>query len=210
MASIDFSLYLVTDRRLFPAGDALFTAVEDGLKGGVRAVQLREKDLTVREILDMAYRMRELTAKYHAGLFINDRVDIALSAGADGLHLAQSGIPVHAARKITGDTFAIGASAHNLNEALVAEREGADFITFGPVYPTPSKLRYGAPVGTEALKKASEALSIPVFGIGGIEVENVEEVIRAGARGIAVIRGILNRADRKGAAEEYLSALETP
>lgn len=208
----DFKLYLITDRKLltksseFPVQSShLLVAVEDALKAGVKVVQLREKDLPIRELLDLAYRMREVTARYSAMLFINDRVDIALCVEADGVHLGQSGIPVHAVRNIVGEKLLIGASTHRLEEALAAEREGADFITFGPVYDTPSKRKYGEPVGIESLKSAAGKTSIPVFGIGGITTDRVKEVMNAGARGIALISGILGEADIKGAARKYLA-----
>jgi thiamine-phosphate pyrophosphorylase len=202
---VDFSLYLITDRKLIAHHSSLITAVEDALKAGVRAVQLREKDLPIRELLDMAYTMREVTARYNAMLFINDRVDIALCVEADGVHLGQSGIPVRAVRNIVGKELLIGASTHHLEEALAAAREGADFITFGPVYDTPSKRKYGEPVGTGALQMVSEKISLPVFGIGGISPDRVKEVMLAGVRGIALISGILGEADIKGSAKKYLA-----
>ncbi len=204
---IGFKLYLITDRKLFADSGEMFAAVEEALKAGVKAVQLREKDLATRELLDMAYRMRELTARYNARLFINDRADIAMCVNADGVHLGQSSMPVYAARKVVGDKFMIGVSTHNLDEALTAEREGADFITFGPIYRTPSKLKYGRPVGIESLKIVAEKVSIPVFGIGGIKPDNVKEVVNAGAHGAALISGILGEHDVRKAAGNYLKIL---
>ncbi len=208
---VDFSLYLITDRKVvtgdpeFPTQSSrLLHGVEEALKAGVRAVQLREKDLPTRELLAVAYKMRELTTSYGARLFINDRLDIALSVDADGVHLGQSGIPVEAARKITPGEFLIGASTHNVAEALAASGEGADFVTFGPLYRTPSKLRYGEPVGLDALKEVTEKITIPVFGIGGVKIDTIGDVISSGARGIALISGILGDADIKKAAEMYL------
>ncbi len=201
---MDFSLYLITDRKLVPRSSSLIIAVEDALKAGVRAVQLREKDLAIRDLLALAYRMREVTARYGAMLFINDRVDVALCVEADGVHLGQSGIPVNAARKLAGSKLFIGASTHDLEEALVAEREGADFITFGPLYDTPSKRKYGAPVGIGSLRNVAGKISLPVFGIGGITTDRAREVLDAGARGIALISGILGDADIEGAAEKFL------
>jgi len=204
---IDFTLYLITDRKLFAAHPLLFSAVEGALRAGVRAVQLREKELPVRELLEMAYNMRELTRKYGARLFINDRVDIALCAEADGVHLGQSGIPVSAVRNMVKEEFIIGASTHSMEEATTAEREGADFITFGPLFETPSKRAYGAPFGVEALREVRERVSIPLFGIGGIKHGNVREVLQSGAFGVALISGILGEADIKGATERYLNML---
>jgi thiamine-phosphate pyrophosphorylase len=205
---IDFTLYLITDRKLLAAHHLLFSAVEDALRAGVRAVQLREKDLPIRELLEMAYRMRELTDKYHARLFINDRVDIALCAEADGVHLGQSGIPVSAVRNLVEESFIVGASTHSVEEATIAEREGADFITFGPLFETPSKRTYGAPLGLDALREVKERVSIPLFGIGGIKPAHVREVMDAGAFGVALISGILGETDIKGAAEGYLHILQ--
>jgi thiamine-phosphate pyrophosphorylase len=204
---IDFKLYLITDRKLFADNGLMFATIEKALKAGVRAVQLREKDLPTRELLDMAYRMRELTARHDAKLFINDRADIAMCVNADGVHLGQSSMPAYAVRKVVGDRMMIGVSTHNLQEALTAEREGADFITFGPVYPTPSKLKYGKPVGIEALKKVSKEISIPVFAIGGIKPDNVKNIINAGAYGAALISGILGENDVRKAAGNYLKIL---
>lgn len=204
---IDFNLYLITDRKLFTDHHLLLAAIEDALKAGVKAVQLREKDLPIRELLDMAYRMKGLTARYNAMLFINDRVDIALCVNADGVHLGQSSIPVRAVRNMVGDRFMVGASTHNLEEVIIAKEEGADFITFGPIYHTPSKLKYGEPFGIEALKKVGGKVSIPIFGIGGIKADNVKDVMNSGACGIALINGILGGADIRGAAKKYFKAL---
>jgi thiamine-phosphate pyrophosphorylase len=202
--SIDFKLYLITDRKLFTTVDLLYAGVEDALKAGVKAVQLREKDLPTRDLLALSYRFRELTTRYGAMLFINDRLDIAMSVNADGVHLGQSSIPVYAVRNVVGRKLKIGFSAHNLEEALTAEKEGADFITFGPLYQTPSKLKYGNPVGLEALKKVKGSIYLPIFGIGGIKLNNAVDVMQAGASGIALISGILGAADIRKAAGEYL------
>ncbi len=188
---IDFRLYLITDRKLFADSNEMFAAVEETLKGGVKAVHLREKDLGIRELLEMAYKMREITKKYKAKLFINDRVDIALAVGADGVHLGQSSMPPSAVRKIVKDKLMIGVSTHGIKEAREAEKSGADFITLGPIYKTPSKMKYGKPVGIEMLRNVKSDVSIPVFAIGGIKEDNVKEVMDAGADGIALISGIL-------------------
>jgi thiamine-phosphate pyrophosphorylase len=204
---IDFTLYLITDRTLFASHHALFNALEDALRTGVKAVQLREKDLPVRELLEMAYRMRELTQKYRARLFINDRVDVAMCVGADGVHLGQSGIPVSAVRNMVKEGFIIGASTHSVDEATTAEREGADFVTFGPLFETPSKRRYGAPLGIGSMGEARKRVSLPIFGIGGIQQGKVREVMDSGAFGVALISGILGETDIKAAAEGYLQIL---
>ncbi len=204
---IGIKLYLITDRNLFADDYSLFTAVVEALKAGVKAIQLREKDLGIRELVDMAYKMREVTKRYKAKFFINDRVDIALAVGADGVHLGQMSIPPFAVRKIAGDKLMIGASTHSLKEALEAEKSGADFITLGPVYKTPSKLKYGKPIGIDALKKVKSRVSIPVFAIGGIKENKVKEVMGAGADGVALISGILGAKNVGEKTMEFLKLL---
>ncbi len=202
---IGFRVYLITDRRLFSGIDGLLEGVEEALKGGVRAVQVREKDLPTRELLSLSYRMRDVTGRYGASLFINDRADIALAVGAEGVHLGQAGMPVRAVRKVLPDDMLIGVSTHSVEEALQAEEEKADFITIGPVFPTPSKLRYGAPIGLETVRAVRERVSVPMFGIGGIKSDNVREVMETGVNGIALISGILSAPDRRHAAESFNS-----
>ncbi len=169
-----------------------YEGIEDALKGGLQALQLREKDLSVRQLYATACRLREITSRYGARLFVNDRLDVALSVEADGIHLAGTSIPPRAVHKVTGGKMIIGVSTHTLEEAIEAEREGADFITFGPVYKTPSKKKYGPPVGIEKLKEVAEKVSIPVFGLGGIKIERVQDVLKAGAQGVALISAILS------------------
>jgi thiamine-phosphate pyrophosphorylase len=201
---VDFKLYLITDRKLFQTQDDLFRGVEDALKAGVKAVQLREKDLPTRDLLDLAREFRELTRHYSASLFINDRLDIALIVEADGVHLGNASIPVNVVRKVVSDRLLIGCSTHSLKDALEAAEGGADFITFGPVFQTPSKAQYGEPVGLEAMRGASRKVSIPIFGLGGIKINNIREVLDFGASGVALISGILAAADVGAAAGAYL------
>ncbi len=206
---VDFRLYLVTDRMRLPdtrnpqgATRGLLSAVGKALSGGVRAVQLREKDLATRDLLKLAYRMRSLTEKYGARLFINGRFDVALAVRADGVHLTQQSIPVRAVRNAVGGQLLIGVSTHSLKEAREAENGGADFITLGPVYRTPSKLKYGPPAGLDTLKRVCSAVGIPVFAIGGVRGRRIREVRAAGAYGVAMISGILGAADIRRKAEE--------
>jgi thiamine-phosphate pyrophosphorylase len=204
----DFKLYLIIDRKLFNAQCSMYMAIETALEAGVGVIQLREKDLSVRQIFDMAVWMRELTAEYGARLFINDRVDVALSVGADGVHLGRNSIPAHAVSKIAGGKLMVGVSAHGIEEAVEAEKDGADFITLGPIYETPSKLKYGKPIGIDILRKAKSRLSIPVLAIGGIKLERLKEVMDAGADGIAMISAILGSNDIKESTEEFLRLLK--
>ena len=205
---IDFKLYLITDRKLFPDRHLLFAAIEEALKSGVKAVQLREKDLGTRELLDMAYTLKGLTTRYDAKLFINDRVDIALSVNAEGVHLGNSSMPAHAAKRVAGGNLLIGTSVHSLEEAAKAEKDGADFITLGPVFETPSKMRYGKPLGTDILGLARDEVSIPVFAIGGIKTDRVDRVLQSGAYGIALISDVLTSNDIKTTTEEFLRLLK--
>jgi len=196
---IDFRVYLITDRKLCPGGEIVET-VARALDGGVRAVQLREKDLPGRELFRLAERMRRLTEGYGARLLINDRADVAMAIGADGIHLGVLSIPPREARRLLGAQAAIGCSAHNAEELREAEEGGADFVTFGPVYATPSKDPFGPPVGIPALASACRTAGIPVFALGGVGTGNLEEVVRAGSFGIALISGIVAAADPRAAA----------
>lgn len=203
---IDFNLYLITDR-LQTGSVRLVDVVEDALKGGVRGVQLREKDLSSRELYELAYDIRKLTAKYDAKLIINDRVDIALAVEADGVHLGLNSLPIHRVRKLLGSSRLIGLSCHNQVNAIMAQENGADFITFGPVYYTASKANYGKPVGVEKLETVSQLLQIPVFALGGIKKTNIPEVMVAGATGIALVSAIIASDDPKSEAEQMLAML---
>jgi len=203
---LDFSLYLITDRKQVPGGD-LCAAVEEALRGGVRAVQLREKDLSGRELYELACRVRACTSRYGAKLLLNDRLDIALAAGADGVHLAESSLPLPQVRKIAGEQLLVGVSCHNRETALAAQKNGADFITFSPIYFTPSKARYGEPVGTERLAEVCRLLRIPVFALGGITPEKVPAVLGCGAHGIALISAILVAQEPERAAREMMALL---
>jgi thiamine-phosphate pyrophosphorylase len=205
---MDFRLYLITDRKLFTDESLFLGAIEQALAGGVKAIQLREKDLGTRELLDMAYRLRRLTGGYGARLFINDRVDIALAVEADGVHLGGSSLPAGAARRIAREKFLIGVSTHGIEEAEAAEREGADFITVGPVYETPSKMKYGRPIGPEVLRKVKEKTSVPIFAIGGITLERVGEVLGSGACGIALISAVLAAREIKSTTESFMRLLK--
>ncbi|MDA8087957.1 MAG: thiamine phosphate synthase [Nitrospiraceae bacterium] len=203
----DFRLYLITGG---PAS-GLLEAVGLALEGGVRAVQLREKDLPVRELLDLALRLRELTWRHRARLFINGRVDVAIAARADGVHLGAAGMPPEAARGAmvrAGKELMIGVSTHSLKEADAAQRAGADFITFGPVFDTPSKRPYGPPLGPARLAEAVMAVNVPVFAIGGIKYSGLKEVISTGVSGVALISGILGADDIKKEAGLFMRELE--
>ncbi|MEK7680280.1 MAG: thiamine phosphate synthase [Deltaproteobacteria bacterium] len=197
-------LYLITDRKLCPNEDFM-PVVKEALDAGVRLIQLREKDLPARKLLELARELRALTARYKARLFVNDRIDIALISKADGVHLGQTSFSPKDARSIKKERLLLGVSAHGIKEAQKAEDEGADFITLGPIYPTPSKLDYGPPLGLDVLKKTREAVHIPLFAIGGIGRDRLKDVINAGADGAALIRAIFASTDIGKAVGEILT-----
>lgn len=206
MTSVDFDLYVVSDRSQ-TNGRELTWVLEQALDGGVKAIQLREKDLSGRDLFNLAEAVRKLTGRYGAKLLINERIDVALAVDADGVHLGKASIPIATARQLVGPERLIGASVHALAEAQQAEQAGADFVVFGPVYFTPSKAAYGAPQGLAPLRQVVEKTSRPVYAIGGVKRENIEEVMAAGARGIALISAIVSAREPQQAAREILETL---
>ncbi len=204
--SIDFRLYLITDRHVTKL--PLVEAVRLALEGGVKAVQLREKDLPVRELLALARELRSVTRERGAKLFINDRVDVAVDVGADGVHLGDQSMPVDAVRKTVGRSMTLGVSTHSVAEAKAAEQGGADFITLGPVFETPSKASYGAPLGLEPLREARRCVDIPIFALGGVKGRNIGHVLWAGAYGISMISAVLGAADIRKAARNTTAMID--
>lgn len=202
--SVDFRLYLITDRKV--ATKPLPEAVRLALEGGVRAIQLREKDLPVRELLAMARELRSITREFGAKLFVNDRVDVAMIVGADGVHLGNASMPVEAVRKIVGTKMLVGVSTHSVEEAIAAQAGDADFITLGPIFETPSKSKYGSPVGLDIINEVKNEINIPIFAIGGINSGNIKQIITSGASGFAVISSILAASDIKSAAAMSMKA----
>ncbi len=207
MSRVGFSLYLVTDRKQ-TSGRPLLEVVAECLDAGVRAVQLREKDLTTRELFGLGTELRELTRRYGTALLINDRIDVALALDADGVHLPGHSFPAESARKIVGPKMLIGASVHNVTEAEEAEAGGADFIVFGPIFETPSKRPYGPPQGLDALRAVRQTVSLPLFAIGGITPGRVRAVKEAGADGVAAISALLGAPHPGRATRDFLKELE--
>ena len=204
---VDFNLYLITDRHQVPVGRTLTATVEAALRGGVRAVQLREKDLGAAELLPLAMELRDLTRRFAARLLINDRIDVALAVDADGVHLGGHSLPVTVARRLLGAEKLIGVSTHRPGEIALATAAGADFVTFGPVFTTPSKAGFGPPLGVAALRAACTAGQLPVFALGGIKANHLPELTGSGAHGIAVISAIIATPDPRAAAGAFVGKL---
>ena len=202
---LNFNLYFVTDRKQ-TANRPLTDVVHAALDGGVRAVQLREKDLEGRELYVLAEQLRALTRRYQARLLVNDRLDVALAVEADGVHLGQNSFAVEDARRLLGAEKLIGVSTHSQHEIAAAQE--ADFLVFGPVYYTPSKAAYGEPQGLDRLRAAVAHSAAPVFAIGGIKTERVAEVLETGAHGIAMISAISAATDPAQAAQALLQQLD--
>lgn len=203
---IDFNLYLIAGRGE-TLGRNLEFVVEEALRGGVRAVQLRDKALSTKELYETAYELRRLTSRYGAKLLINDRVDVALAVEADGVHIGADSLPIYKVRRLLGERRLIGVSCHNQVQAITAQEMGADFITFGPVYYTASKAAYGDPVGVEKLDMVTGMLEIPVFALGGISLQNCAEVVSCGVRGIALISAVMAAPEPRDAAKALLAQL---
>jgi thiamine-phosphate pyrophosphorylase len=202
---LGFSLCLVTDRS--GVTGTLEEAVEECLAAGLRAVQLREKDLGARDLLSLALEVRESTGRHGARLVVNDRADVALAVGADGVHRTGTSLPISSLRAISPPGFLIGASVHSVADARAAEPEGADFLFFGPIYDTPSKRRYGPPQGLALLERVASAVRLPVFAIGGVTPARVAELQRAGASGVAAIGAVLGSERPGDVVKAFLDAL---
>lgn len=202
---IDYSLYLVTDRDILKRRDILI-ATEEAIKGGVTLVQLREKSISSLDFYNLALKMKKLTHYYNVPLIINDRLDIALAADADGLHIGQDDLPIEAARKLLGKSKILGYSVGNVEEAIFGVKNGADYLGAGPVYPTGSKSDAREPIGIDCLRSIKENVKVPIVGIGGIGMNNIAEVRASGIDGISLISAILGKDNVEAASRELISA----
>jgi thiamine-phosphate pyrophosphorylase len=202
----ELSLCLVTDRTQTRGRD-LVAVVGECLAAGLPAVQVREKDLGAADLTFVCRRLVVGARDAGAMLVVNDRVDVALAVGADAVQRTHASLAVDDIRAVAGRKLRIGASVHSLEEAVDAELKGADWVTFGPVYDTPSKRPYGAPQGLDRLAVVTRGLRIPVVAIGGITPERVKDVRAAGARGVAAISAILSARSPADATRAFLEAL---
>lgn len=191
LKSID--IYPVTCQE-FSEGRTNLEVLAAVLAGGAKIIQLREKHWDKKDLYELAIEFRKRTRRQHALLIINDHVDVALAAGADGIHLGQEDLPIGAARKIAPELI-IGASSHNLSEALKAEQDGADYVNIGPIFPTKTKANTVSFLGPEAIGEIGPQLTVPFTTMGGINPDNINRVLEAGARRIAMITGITRAAD---------------
>ena len=205
-ARINFRLYVVTDRHE-AAGRDLEEIVVAAAQGGAGAIQLREKDLSARDLYALGARLQAALVPYGVPLLINDRLDVALALDAAGVHLAGHSLPTAIARRVLGAGKLLGVSTHSVEEARCAAEDGADFIVFGPVFTTPSKVAYGPPQGLQHLRTVVRAVHIPVIAIGGIDHTNLPQVMQAGAYGVAMIRAVLAAPDSYKATQQLRAAL---
>ena len=201
MRSVDYSLYLVTDRAL-ARGRATADVVRAAVAGGVSCVQLREKNGGTREFIEETRAVQAALRGTGVPLIVNDRVDVALAVGAEGVHLGQGDMPIADARRLGPPEWIIGISAESVADAIRAERDGADYVGVSPVFATPTKADHAAPLGLEGLRAIRAAVNIPLVAIGGIHAGNAREVVRAGADGLAVVSAIVAADDPRAAAEE--------
>jgi thiamine-phosphate pyrophosphorylase len=197
-------LLVITDRQA-THGRPLAEVVRAALTGGARLVQLREKDLDGGALFALAEELLADCRRFEARLLVNDRIDVALAAGVDGVVLPADSFPTAVARRLVGEAMLVARSTHSVPEVEQALQEGCDFVLFGPVYETPSKAAHGRPQGIAALRAASR-IAIPVYAVGGVTAENAPAVQRAGAHGVAVIREAMAADDPAAAVARLLAA----
>jgi len=202
---MDLSLYVVLDRTA-SAGRDLEVILDATLAGGCRMIQLREKEWPSGRLLPLAERMRDRCRRVGATFIVNDRVDLALAVGADGVHLGQDDLPPRAARPLLRPGMVLGRSTHSVGQAREAQVEGADYIAVGSMFPTRTKPDFQL-VGPELIRAIRPETRSPLVGIGGVTRENVAEVIRAGADGVAVISAVCGAPDPAAATRDFLAAI---
>lgn len=202
-SKIDYSLYLCTDRNIM-SDTSIEECVEKSLKGGVSVVQIREKDCSGKEFLQIAKSVKEITKRYDVPLIINDRVDVAIAVGADGVHVGQDDLPCAIVRSMVGEDMIIGVSASSLTEALKAQQDGADYIGVGAMFATDTKTDAKV-VSMEELDRIRREVSIPIVVIGGINKTTLPDFIGKGIDGIAVVSAIVSQNDVESAARELKS-----
>jgi thiamine-phosphate diphosphorylase len=202
---MDPSLYVVLDRAA-AGGRDLVDVLDAALAGGSRLIQLREKDWPSGRVLPLAERLRARCAAAGATFIVNDRVDLAVAVGADGVHVGQDDLPARAARPLLRPGMILGVSTHSLAQARAAQADGADYVAVGSMFPTRSKAEFQL-VGPGLLRKLRGEIRVPLIGIGGITHANVAQVIEAGADGVAVISAVCAADDPRASAERFLALI---
>ncbi len=205
--NVDYALYLVTDRGL-ARGRSTPEIVRAAVFGGVTCVQLREKECPTREFIEQALAIKNFLEARQVPLIINDRLDVALAVAADGVHLGQSDMPLEMARKIAGRSLLIGISAESVQDAVAAEKSGADYLGVSPIFTTPTKTDTAPPLGLEGLREIRRRVRIPLVGIGGLNKSNAAEVICHGADGIAVVSAIVAADDPEASARQLKKIID--
>lgn len=203
---VNYNLYLVTDRSILGNRD-LCKSIEEAIQGGVSIVQLREKNLSSVEFYNVAMDVKVITHKYNVPLIINDRLDIALAVDADGLHVGPDDLSVEVVRKLLGPDKIIGASTCNIDEALDAQRQGADYLGVGAMFPTSTKANTDD-VSIDDLRKIKESVNIPIVAIGGINQKNATSIMKTDIDGIAVVSAILGKDNILEAAKSLAKVTE--
>ena len=206
MKNSDLSLYLVTDSHNYGEEEFLY-GVEEGLRGGVTLLQLREKEKTTREYISMAKKVHKIAEKYGVPLIIDDRIDVAMAVDAEGVHLGQSDMPICIARKILGEGKIIGATAKTVAQAQEAYSQGADYLGVGAIYPTTTKVKTVI-TSVETLRDIVNAVPIPVNAIGGLNKDNIYVLENTGISGICVVSAIMKAEDVYGATCELKENIE--
>ena len=207
MGRVDFRLYLVCDRRQIGA-KTLPEFIGAAGEGGVRAVQFREKDLSLAEQRHLLQQVMPVARRCGMRLLVNERVDLCQAVGADGVHLTAAGLPIPVARAMLTDDQLLSVSCHSVAEVRQAEADGADFAVLGPIYDTPSKRPFGPPLGLGTFKQARQAVSLPLFAIGGVRVDRLADLFAAGADGVAVISEIATASDVRARCREWLEQID--
>jgi thiamine-phosphate pyrophosphorylase len=185
----DCRLYGILDLSYVDTADAA-RVTEAMIEGGVDLIQLRGKDCSLDELADLAGQLHEVTSRFATPLIVNDHAEIAAKVPVEGVHVGQNDDSVDVARKKTGRNVLVGKSTHNFEQALATQREGADYIGFGPIFATPTKPDY-QPIGLKQIESVYRNVALPIFCIGGIKIDNLEQVIAAGARRVAIVSGLL-------------------
>jgi len=206
MPSLESRVLLVTDRHQ-TNGRPLVSILQTVLKAGSPAIQLRERDLSAKDLLALTRAVQTFTTQRGSQLLVNDRIDVALSLDGVGVHLRSNSLPAAVARRLLGPQRLLGVSAHSMDEAVRAEANGADYVVLGPVYETPSKRVFGPPLGLSKLEAVCQVVQVPIVGIGGVTVDRARDVRRAGAFGVAVITAILSAEDVETATRALLDAV---